>query len=217
MIYTEKTKKAMKLCFTAHRDQVDKGGLPYVLHPFHLAEQMSDEDTTVVALLHDVVEDTAYTLEHIRAMGFGETVVEALTLMTHDKAVPYMDYVAQIKGNPIARAVKLADLRHNSDLSRIDKVDEKALRRIEKYKAAIRLLEGEDGSEESNHLNRLQEIVEGIKESADELRAQESSSEMEYGQLLAYAESLSIIRDACAGYDLASFGLDFDVDERYLR
>ena len=143
MLYTEMTKKAMKLCFAAHRDQTDKSGLPYVFHPFHLAEQMPDEDTTVVALLHDVVEDTPYTLEDLKAMGFGPRALEALALMTHDKGIPYLDYVARIKENEIARTVKLADLRHNSDLTRLDAVDGKALDRVEKYKKAIRLLSGE--------------------------------------------------------------------------
>ena len=140
MIYTEKTKRAVRLMFEAHREQVDKSGLPYVFHPFHLAEQMPDEDTTVAALLHDVVEDTAYTLDDLRKMGFGEAVMDALALLTHDESVPYMDYVAAIRDNPIARAVKLADLRHNSDLSRLDTVDENALKRVEKYKKAIALL-----------------------------------------------------------------------------
>lgn len=65
MIYTPKTKKALKLCFDAHKDQVDKSGIPYVFHPFHLAEQMETEETTIVALLHDVIEDTSYTLEYL--------------------------------------------------------------------------------------------------------------------------------------------------------
>lgn len=140
MLYTAKTKQAIKLCFEAHKDQLDKSGLPYVFHPFHLAEQMTEENTVVAALLHDVVEDTPYTFDDLLAMGFGEEVVAALRLLTHDDAVPYMDYVANIRANPIARAVKLADLRHNSDLSRLDTVDEKALRRCEKYAEAIRLL-----------------------------------------------------------------------------
>ncbi len=140
MIYTEDTKKALKLCFEAHKNQVDKSGMPYVFHPFHLAEQMTDERTTIVALLHDIVEDTDYTLDDLSNMGFESDIIEALMLMTHDKAVPYMEYVAKIKNNPIARAVKLADLRHNSDLSRLDIVDEKALKRKEKYSEAIRLL-----------------------------------------------------------------------------
>ncbi len=144
MIYTDLTKKALKLSFEAHKDQLDKGGIPYVYHPFHLAEQMDSEDTVITALLHDVVEDTAYTLDDIRAMGFPDRIVDALALLTHDKDVPYMEYVSRIKENPIAKAVKLADLRHNSDLSRIDTVNEKVLRRIEKYTEAIRLLEDSD-------------------------------------------------------------------------
>ena len=142
MIYTSLTKKAMKLCFEAHKDQVDKSGLPYVFHPFHLAEQMEDEVTTIVALLHDVVEDTDTTFKDLEKQGFGEDVITALKLLTHEESVPYMDYVLEIKKNPIATAVKLADLCHNSDLSRLDKVDERALKRIEKYKRAVELLQG---------------------------------------------------------------------------
>ena len=140
MLYTAITKKALKLCFEAHKNQVDKSGLTYVFHPFHLAEQMTDENTTVVALLHDVVEDTDYTIADLKNMGFNEEILEAISLMTHSKNVPYMDYVAEIKKNPIAKAVKLADLKHNSDLSRLDIVDEKAIKRVEKYRKAIELL-----------------------------------------------------------------------------
>ena len=141
MIYTESTKKALKLCFEAHKDQKDKSSLPYVFHPFHLAEQMESEETTIVALLHDVVEDSAYTIEDLKNMGFSEAVTDAVALMTHADGVDYMDYVSAIKNNPIAKAVKLADLRHNSDITRLDVVDEKALERREKYKKAIALLE----------------------------------------------------------------------------
>ena len=140
MIYTELNKRALKLCFAAHEHQVDKSGIPYVFHPFHLAEQMKDEASTGTALLHDVVEDTDYTLEDLRQMGYPEQVLEALTLLTHDDGSPYLDYVARLRDNPIARQVKLADLRHNSDLSRLDQIDEAALRRVEKYQKAIRLL-----------------------------------------------------------------------------
>ena len=140
MIYTDKTKKAMKLCYEAHKDQVDKSGLPYVFHPAHVAEQMTDEATTIVALLHDVVEDTDYTLEDLAAEGFGKEILEAVALMTHEDDVPYLDYVAKLKDNPIARAVKLADLAHNSDLSRIGEVDDEIRKRLEKYKKATALL-----------------------------------------------------------------------------
>ena len=141
MIYTSMTKMALKLCFEAHKDQLDKSGLPYVFHPFHLAEQMTDEDTTVVALLHDVVEDSGYTITDLREMGFSEAVVSAIELMTHDPNVPYMEYVAAIKTNPIAKKVKLADLKHNSDISRLDHVTARDLARAEKYKSAIELLQ----------------------------------------------------------------------------
>ena len=140
MIYTKMTKKAMSLCFEAHKEQKDKSGMPYVFHPFHLAEQMKDEAATIVALLHDVVEDADYTFDDLRKTGFSEEVVEALVLLTHDDAVPYMEYVEKIKNNPIARAVKLADLAHNSDLTRLDAVDEQALKRAEKYKRAMEIL-----------------------------------------------------------------------------
>lgn len=142
MIYTALTKKALKLCFEAHKEQTDKTGMPYVFHPFHLAEQMTDELSTVCALLHDVVEDTDCTFDDLRGMGFPEEVIAALKLLTHEDGVPYMDYVVEIAENPIAKAVKIADLRHNSDLSRMDEseIDEWAIKRTEKYKAALRLL-----------------------------------------------------------------------------
>jgi (p)ppGpp synthase/HD superfamily hydrolase len=140
MIYTKLTKKALKLCFEAHKDQVDKTGLPYVFHPFHLAEQMNDEYTTICALLHDVVEDTDYTIDDLKNMGFPIEVLEALKLLTHDPSVPYMDYVVALSDNEIAKSVKMADLRHNSDLTRLDVVDEWAIKRNEKYKKALEYL-----------------------------------------------------------------------------
>ena len=141
MIYTDKTKRAIKLCYEAHAGQVDKSGLPYVHHPLHLAEQMHDENTTIVALLHDVVEDTDYTIEDLEAMDFGPDVIKAIRLMTHDDSVPYMDYVREIAKNPIAREVKLADLAHNSDLTRLDhEPTESDLIRLEKYRKAKEIL-----------------------------------------------------------------------------
>lgn len=141
MLYTPDTKKALQLCFHAHRDQTDKSGMPYVFHPFHLAEQMTTEDTIVTALLHDVVEDSHFTFADLEQLEFRPAVLEALRLLTHDDSVPYLDYILQLKHNPIARAVKLADLRHNSDLSRLDMVDDAACHRVNKYAAAIALLE----------------------------------------------------------------------------
>ncbi len=140
MIYTPLTKKALKLCFHAHKDQVDKTGLPYVFHPFHLAEQMTDELSVVCALLHDVVEDTEYDFADLIQMGFPSEVIEVLRLLTHEETVPYMDYIKEISFHPIAKQIKLADLAHNSDFSRLDVIDEWALARTEKYKKAMALL-----------------------------------------------------------------------------
>ena len=146
MIYTAMTKKAMKICFEAHKEQKDKTGLPYVFHPFHLAEQMKDETTTIVALLHDVAEDTSITLEDLRKEGFSDDVMDALALLTHDPAVPYMDYIEMIKPNPVARAVKLADLSHNSDLTRFDIITDFDLKRNNKYLEAIKRLTDEQNN-----------------------------------------------------------------------
>ena len=140
MIYTEQTRKALRLCFEAHKDQVDKTGVPYVFHPFHLAEQMQDETTTTVALIHDVVEDTDYTLEDLKEMGFAPEVLEAIALLTHDPAVPYEEYLIPIKANPVARCVKLADLAHNSDPTRAPEVTPWMEARWEIYRKAREFL-----------------------------------------------------------------------------
>ena len=135
----------MKLCYEAHAGQTDKSGLPYFHHPMHLADQMDDEDSTIVALLHDVVEDTEYTFSDLESMGFGAKVIDALKLLTHDDAVPYLDYVREIAKNPLARKVKMADLTHNSDLTRLDhEPTERDLERVEKYRKAKEILLAED-------------------------------------------------------------------------
>ena len=141
MIYTPLTKKALAMCFEAHRDQVDKSGLPYVFHPFHLAEQMDDEASVCVALLHDVMEDADYTVDDIRVLGMPAAVIEALLLLTHDASEPYLDYVARVARNPLAAKVKRADLRHNSDLSRLDEVTDLDRPRVEKYQKALAIID----------------------------------------------------------------------------
>lgn len=144
MIYTDTTRKALSICYDAHKDALDKSGVPYVFHPFHVAEQMRDEVTTVVALLHDVIEDTDYTPQMLREAGFSEEVLEALRLLTRSEEIQtdaeYMAYVAKIKENPIARAVKIADLEHNSDLSRLSVVKDKDIMRAAKYQKALFML-----------------------------------------------------------------------------
>ena len=139
MIYTINTRKAMEIAYKAHHGQVDKSGVPYIFHPIHLAEQMDTEDECIVALLHDVVEDTKMTFEQLEK-DFSETVIQALKLVTRDKNEDYMQYVEKIKINPIAKKVKLADLHHNSDKTRLEKMTLIDLKRNEKYEKAIKFL-----------------------------------------------------------------------------
>ncbi|MCR5348914.1 MAG: GTP pyrophosphokinase, partial [Bacilli bacterium] len=121
MEYTEKTKKAMRLCLKAHEGQVDKGGFPYVFHPIHVAESVTGESCCVVGLLHDVVEDCPdYPLDKVvEIVGLNEEEKVALNLLTHKEGVPYEEYCKALSGNRIARKVKIADLRHNLDLRRM--------------------------------------------------------------------------------------------------
>ena len=121
MIYTPLTIRAMQIAYAAHQGQTDKAGVPYIFHPIHLAEQMEDEITCCAALLHDTVEDTAVTAEMLAAE-FPEEILEAVKLLTHDPDTDYFDYVRRIRSNPIALKVKLADLAHNSDVSRFSGV-----------------------------------------------------------------------------------------------
>ena len=101
MIYTTLTNKALRLAYAAHQGQTDKSGQPYVFHPYHLAEQMTDEISVCVALLHDVVEDTAVTFEDLE-QEFPKEVTDAVRLLTHQKGTDYFDYVRAIRENPVA-------------------------------------------------------------------------------------------------------------------
>lgn len=143
MIYTPMTNRAMQIAYAAHHGQVDKSGVPYILHPVHLAEQMTDEHTTCVALLHDTVEDTYVTMDML-AQEFPSEVTDAVALLTHNDGSDYLEYVQRIKANPIAKAVKLADLRHNTDISRLHSAGmDSKLRKQQLYQQAIAILEEE--------------------------------------------------------------------------
>ena len=117
MIYTKMTIMAMKIAYDAHLGQLDYNDVPYIFHPYHLAEQMDDEISCTVALLHDVVEDTSITLDDLEQM-FPKQVIEIVMLLTHDEKVDYFDYIRKIKTNAIATKVKLADIKHNSNEAR---------------------------------------------------------------------------------------------------
>lgn len=123
MINTKLTRKAMIIAYNAHMGQVDKALVPYIYHPIHVAEQMDDEVTFT-----DLEKE------------FSKEIVDILRLLKHDKNIDYMEYIEKIKNNKIAVKVKIADIKHNMDKSRLDEVDEKALIREEKYKKALEIL-----------------------------------------------------------------------------
>jgi (p)ppGpp synthase/HD superfamily hydrolase len=110
--------RAIQIAAKAHEGQTDKDGAPYILHPLAVMSRVEGLAAKIVAVLHDVVEDTSVTMNDLRAAGFGSDVLDPLALVTHAKSEPYADYVIRAKANPIARAVKLADLTENSRIER---------------------------------------------------------------------------------------------------
>lgn len=131
---------ALRFAEAMHKGQVDKAGVPYIEHPKTVASMVDGDEAKIVALLHDTVEDTDATVDEIRSM-FGDRIADAVACMTHDKSVPYLEYVANIKGNDLAREVKLADLKHNMDLSRIPNVTDVDIQRVNrKYRPAFEML-----------------------------------------------------------------------------
>ena len=138
--------KALEIAAKAHSGVKDKQGEPYILHPIRVMVGVLGEQARIVALLHDVVEDTTVTLDDIQAANFREEVLTALALVTHAEGQPYSEYVIACKANDIARQVKLSDLRDNSNLNRLllrpEKFDKDAAR-MRKYVLSYRFLTGE--------------------------------------------------------------------------
>ena len=133
--------RAMVIAAEAHAGQVDKAGAPYILHPLRLMLQMEKTEDRIVAVLHDVVEDTDWTLERLRDEGFSEAVIEAIDSVTWRQYEDYEDFIQRAAQNPIGSRVKLADLRDNCDLSRIANPKAKDFKRVDKYRWAIRTIE----------------------------------------------------------------------------
>lgn len=134
------SEKAYKIAKKAHLGQVDKAGEDYIKHPEKVASFVKTDEEKAVAYLHDVIEDTELTLEDLSEYGFSKEVIEAVNIITKKRGEDYQSYLNSVKNNKLARAVKLADLRHNSDLTRLTKVTEKDIKRKEKYQKAIDFL-----------------------------------------------------------------------------
>ncbi len=134
--------RAIAIAAKAHAGQQDKAGAPYVLHPLRMMLRLSSNDERVVAVLHDVCEDCpGWTFDRLRAEGVSERVLAALDSVIKRDGETYNDFVRRAADNPIGRAVKLADLQDNCDLSRISKPSERDFQRIEKYRSAIDLID----------------------------------------------------------------------------
>ena len=137
-----RVRAAFEVAQKVHAGQIDKGGVDYINHPLTVASNVGENiSAIIVALLHDTVEDSAKTFDELqKEISLTAEELQALKLLTHDKKVPYLEYVAQIKSNELAAKVKAADLRHNSDLSRLKNPTEKDLERVEKYRLALKIL-----------------------------------------------------------------------------
>ena len=143
--------KAIDLALRVHQGQRDRYGRPYILHPLHVMLQMDGEREMMAAVLHDVVEDSDTTLDDLRAEGFPPDVLEAVRLMTHDKsAMSYEAYVLRLKPNRVARKIKLADLQHNMDIRRMDRVRPEDVERLEKYRRAWEILTADSNPEKED-------------------------------------------------------------------
>ena len=140
MINTKLTRLASKIAYKAHEGQTDKAGVPYIFHPIHIAEQMDSEESCIVALLHDVIEDSDITLE-ILSKYFNDDIITALRVLTKKENDDYVMYIKRVKTNKLATKVKIKDLEHNRDLTRLDEVTDKDRKRSLKYWQAIRYLE----------------------------------------------------------------------------
>ena len=134
------SEKAYEIAKKAHLGQVDKAGEDYIKHPEKVASFVKTDEEKAVAYLHDVIEDTELTLENLYEYDFSKEVIEAVDIITKKRGEDYQSYLNSVKKNKLARAVKLADLRHNSDLTRLIKVTEKDIKRKEKYQKAIDFL-----------------------------------------------------------------------------
>ena len=140
--------RAVIIAAEAHAGQVDKAGAPYLLHPLRVMLQMSSDEERIAAVLHDVVEDSTWSLESLRAEGFSEAVIDAIESVTRRAEESYGAFVRRASQSPIGRQVKLADLRDNIDLGRIADPTRHDHARVAKYKRAIDILEAVDGDPE---------------------------------------------------------------------
>ncbi|MFT7372676.1 MAG: (p)ppGpp synthase/HD superfamily hydrolase [Oleiphilaceae bacterium] len=132
--------KAISIATKAHAGQLDKAGQPYILHPLRLMFKFHSNDEMIVAVLHDVVEDSSFTLENLKDYKFSEVVINAIAILTKSNNESYEDFILRVSNNELARKIKIEDIKDNLDLTRLNKITDNDLVRIEKYHRALKWL-----------------------------------------------------------------------------
>ena len=138
--YNEKFQIALELAVEKHKNQTDKAGNPYILHPLHVMENVNSKEGKIVAILHDIIEDTDITEDYLLKIGLSKRIVDAVVALTRSEDIDYQEYIKNLSSNPLAKEVKLADLEHNMDLKRLPTLEEKDLERNRKYQIAYHYL-----------------------------------------------------------------------------
>lgn len=134
---------AITLATQSHKGQVDKAGQPYILHPLRVMFAVEGDVTRIIAVLHDVVEDTDITFEDLRTMGYSDEVITGLDGLTRRDDETYMEFVERAKQNPLARRVKIADIEDNMDVRRLATITDKDVERMNRYRKAWSFLKSE--------------------------------------------------------------------------
>lgn len=138
--YNEQFQIALELAVEKHKNQTDKAGNPYILHPLHVMENVNSKEGKIVAILHDIIEDTDVTEDYLLKIGLSKRIVDAVVALTRSKDMDYQEYIKNLSSNPLAKEVKLADLEHNMDLKRLPTLEKKDLERNRKYQIAYHYL-----------------------------------------------------------------------------
>ena len=138
--YDEQFQIALELAVEKHKNQTDKAGNPYILHPLHVMENVNNKEGKIVAILHDIIEDTDITENYLLKIGLSKRIVDAVVALTRSEDMDYQEYIKNLSSNPLAKEVKLADLEHNMDLKRLPTLEEKDLERNRKYQIAYHYL-----------------------------------------------------------------------------
>lgn len=138
--YNEQFQIALELAVEKHKNQTDKAGNPYILHPLHVMENVNSKEGKIIAILHDIIEDTDVTEDYLLKIGLSKRIVDAVVALTRSEDIDYQEYIKNLSSNPLAKEVKLADLEHNMDLKRLPTLEKKDLERNRKYQIAYHYL-----------------------------------------------------------------------------